>query len=300
MKWCLDHRVEVLPLFADSFSLDVRTLSPLKAMARTLRHKLRNAKLSRVLNNSRIRWVGNHNVPASQDLVRIGVAPKKVLPWDWPPIVSPAMFEPKEGVSNGEPWRLFFIGSVVETKGVGDAVEAVSELKRSGRKVELTVVGSGDIDRFSQLAVKCGIAENVHFQGKLGHDQVIELIRGSHAVLVPSHHRYTEGIPMVIYESFSTRTPVICSDHPMFVNKVSRDAADIVPERQPIALAKAVEQLLGDNERYHRMSQATQEAWDRLQCPLRYFDLIEHWLSGTPEDDAWLSQFSLATGRYTA
>lgn len=300
MKWCLDHRVEVLPIFADSFAVDTKNQSRLRGMARTLRHRLRNAKLARILNENRIRWVGNHNVPASQDLVRIGVDPRKVLPWDWPPILSPDMFEPKTGVTNDDPWKLFFIGSVIETKGVGDAVEAVGELTRRGKKVELTIVGSGEIDMFSQLAAKYGVTENVHFTGKLGHDRVIELIRGSHVVLVPSHHRYTEGIPMVVYESFSTRTPVICSNHPMFVNKIDQNAATVVPQQQPSALANAVEQLLGDGERYRRMSLATQEAWNRLQCPLRYFDFIEHWLNGTPEDDAWLSQFSLASGRYTA
>ena len=120
-------------------------------------------RLARLLNSPRIRWVANHNVPACRDLERIGVNPQKIVPWDWLQSTSPDMYDPKPGPSNGAPWHLVFVGGVSELKGVGDAIDAVAELKRRGRDVELNIIGQGDVDQLSARARDAGVAERSAF-----------------------------------------------------------------------------------------------------------------------------------------
>ena len=79
-----------------------------------------------------IRWVANHNINACKDLVRIGVSPSKVVPWDWPPIVRPEMYEPKTLPPAGTVCTLAFVGSISPSKGVDDAIEAVALLAARG------------------------------------------------------------------------------------------------------------------------------------------------------------------------
>jgi len=187
---------------------------------------------------------------------------------------------------------------VNELKGGGDAIEAVAALKRRGRDVELQLIGKGDVDIFSRRARAAGVADCVHFEGLQPNSRVIEAMRSSDLVLVPSHHLYPEGLPCVFYEGFATRTPVICSNHPMFRGIISEEAAVLLPEKRPDAYADAMEKVLDDPGLYRRMSVATKDAWHQFQCPVRWDEMIDHWLGATPEDDRWLAEYSLASGRY--
>jgi hypothetical protein len=40
------------------------------------------------------------------------------------------------------------------------------------------------------------------------------------------------------------------------------------------------------------------DAWHQFQCPVRWDEMIDHWLGATPEDDRWLAEYSVASGRY--
>jgi len=179
---------------------------------------------------------------------------------------------------------------VNELKGGGDAIEAVAALKRRGRDVELQLIGKGDVDIFSRRARAAGVADCVHFEGLQPNSRVIEAMRSSDLVLVPSHHLYPEGLPCVFYEGFATRTPVICSNHPMFRGIISEEAAVLLPEKRPDAYADAMEKVLDDPGLYRRMSVAIKDAWHQFQCPVRWDEMIDQWLGATPRTIAgWRS-----------
>ena len=105
-------------------------------------------------------------------------------------------------------------------------------------------------------------------------------------------------LPCVFYEAFATRTPVICSNHSMFQGIISEEAAVLVPEKRPDAYADAMEKVLDDPLLYRRLSVATKDAWHQFQCQVRRDEMIDHWLGATPEDDRWLAEYSLVSGRY--
>ncbi|MGO9598775.1 MAG: glycosyltransferase family 4 protein [Isosphaeraceae bacterium] len=300
IRWAIHQNIDTLPCFADSFTLSTTGISPIRALARTAKHQLHCLRLARLLNSPRIRWVANHNVPACRDLERIGVNPQKIVPWDYMHMTSPDMYDPKPGPADGAPWHLVFVGGVSELKGVGDAIDAVAELKRRGRNVELNIIGQGDLDELSARARDSGVAERVHFEGLQTNAHVMESMRASDLVVVPSHHRYPEGLPFVFYEAFATRTPVLCSDHPMFRGIVSEDAAMLVPEKRSDKFADAVIRILCSPDLYRRMSVSTKDAWLRIQCPVLWDELIDHFLGASDEDDRWLAQYSLGSRRYSS
>jgi len=299
LEWGINSGIDVLPQFADTFLFGSDDLSLARRFLKPIKHAMKCRRLARALNSARVRWVGNHNVNACRDLVRIGVSPKKVVPWDWPSMVKADDYEPKRLPGNGAVTTMVFVGVMNAKKGVGDAIGAIAELRRRGRVVRLRVIGPGDIEPFRRQARDSGVMDSVDFEGPRSHDDVIAAMRDAQLALVPSWHSFPEALPMTIYEALAVRTPLICSDHPAFASRIGHGTSSIsVPQRSPAAIADAAERLLTDPERYHRMSEATAVTWKKLACPVAYYDLIRRWAAGSPEDDEWLAKYNLASGRY--
>jgi glycosyltransferase involved in cell wall biosynthesis len=210
-------------------------------------------------------------------------------------MVRPETFEPKSSPIGERTCNLAFVGSLTQSKGLDDAIDAVAALRGRGRSINLSVIGFGDLEAYSRLTREKGVADIVRLEGRQPHRRVLELMRSADLVLVPSHHDYPEGLPMVLYESLATRTPLICSDHPMFVGRISKEAAMMVPEKRPSAIAEAIERVLDDPDLYHRMSVATLDAWNRIQCPVQWGELIERLLHAKREDERWLADHAMTS-----
>ena len=290
IRWCLQTGRRVLPTLADSFQH-----GGFRPRFRFFTWKLKN-----LLNREAIRLVANHQLPACRDLVRIGVDPAKVLPWDWPSPSSPSDFAVKSSAAVPGRLSIMFAGKVCKAKGVGDLIRAVARLNRSGVAARATIAGDGDIKEFKAMARESGVGDHVEFAGLVPHHQVLALMRQSDVVVVPSRHAYGEGLSMVIFEALTTRSPLVVSDHPMFVSRLDDDgkSALFFPEKNPDALASRLRELAEDASLYNRLSSQSEEAWQRLRIPLLWGDLIERWLSGRDEDLNWLSQFTLKNHAY--
>jgi glycosyltransferase involved in cell wall biosynthesis len=287
LGWAMARGIRTLPLFADSFH------------ATGLKARLVHGGLSVLLGNRRFEWVSNHNLAASLDLVRIGVSPNKVIPFDWPALLTPSARPPRTGWSGGDSFRIIYVGMVNELKGVGDLIAAIQLLNREGGvNHTLSVVGSHD-GAMGRLADSLGVAGQVHFLGRVPHDQIVPLMAEHDAVVVPSRHEFPEGLPMTIYEGYCSRTPLVVSDHPMFRLKVrDRFSALMFPARDAQALAARVRELRTDGALYAALSRNAEEAASQHLCPLKFHELISRWLSGTPEDRRVLESYTLASGRY--
>jgi glycosyltransferase involved in cell wall biosynthesis len=282
-RWAVRNRVEILPLIADSFR------------AGGLRRRLRYRRLASAFNAPQIRWVVNHGPNAAADLVRIGVDPRKVLPFDWPVFVSPADRPPKRLPPNAGASRLVYVGSLVASKGVGDLLEAVALARSRGLGYLATIVGAGDEATFRRMARDLAVEDRVEFAGRVTHDRVMELMNHGDVVVVPSRHECPEGMPMTIYEGLASRTPVVISDHPMFRGRVvHRKSGMIFQASNPSALLEAVKELLEDRELYESLSRNADQICANFFGPLKWDQVITRWLSDTAEDDAWLRQYALA------
>jgi glycosyltransferase involved in cell wall biosynthesis len=339
VKWAIRHRIPTAALLADSFSSD------------HWRERLRFYRLVRLLNHPQIRWVGNHGINSTRQLGNLGVKPQKLLPWDWPAVITPAQFEPKQltraskhqtsqhqtsqhqasqhqasqhqasqhqasqhctsqplppltqpGQSRPEALNLLYVGSMIEDKGVADAIAAIAHLRQQQVPAYLRLAGAGDLDRFQAQIDQLGLGDWVKLLGLVRHDQVTALMQQADIVLVPSHHGYPEGLPMTIYEGLCTRTPLVVSDHPMFRGKLHHGVdAMVFPAQNSQALADCVQQLWQQPELYGQLSQNTERAWQNLQIPVKFGDVLHHWLSD-PEapagKNAYLKAYTLANWQY--
>ncbi len=288
LRWLSKRETRTLPLFADSF--------PRGGIRRYFDYR----HLSRVLNTDSFPWVANHNINSSRDLARIGVDPVKIIPWDWPSSITPDGYAPKikPGAS---PFKAIYVGHLSRAKGLGDCIEAIGLLRGSPEETCLTVLaGTSPSDEFATLARQCGAWELIHFiTHRVPHPQVVALMHEHDAVLVPSRHEYPEGLPMTIYDALCARTPLIASDHPMFTGRIAHEqSALIFRAGDPASLANAIRRLQREPALYASLSQQSNRAWESLQCPVKWGDLISRWLRYDEGDRAWQLSHSLASSDY--
>jgi glycosyltransferase involved in cell wall biosynthesis len=280
ISWGVRSQISVLPMFADSFRDG------------GIKTKAKSRLLALLLSSPAIEIVANHNLAASLDLKRIGVDPGKIVPFDWPALISPRSYHAKNAPSPRETFRLLYVGSLSESKGVGDAIRALSKLRKAGRNVQLTIIGQGDRKSFENLSATEGVQQHVSFLGPRGHDDAISAMRSHDAVLVPSHWSYPEGLPMTLYEALCTRTPLVTSNHPMFALRIrDLDNALVFSERNIDAFAACIDRLMSSPELYSKLSQASERAADGYLCPLKYDQLISAFLD--PVERSKLRKYSL-------
>lgn len=284
LRWSICRKVRTLPLFADSFA------------GSGLRSWLRGWRLARLLNHPHFRWIANHNLPAAQSLANIGVEPAKILPWDWEPMMRPEEFGTRTPPVPTSPFSVFVVGTMIKSKGFGDVIAAVSILRQRGLDTELRIAGAGEhIEEFQAQAQELKVGEAIRFLGRISHSDVVDEMCGSDCVVVPSRHCYPEGLPMVIYEAFCTRCPLVVSDHPMFVQRVpDRKYGLVFPAGDPVSLADRIQELILDPDLYTRLSATGAEAWKSIECPLKWGTLITKFLENSSADFVSLDRYSLA------
>jgi hypothetical protein len=286
LKWARHNRVRTITAMADYFR---------KGGPRT---RISNWLTARELNRPNVEWVGNHQIGACLSLLDIGVLADKVIPWDWPPSHRPTDYAPRER-DPSQPLRLVYVGLVDEAKGVGDLLRALQKLKADGVDAFLTVIGRDAGNGMAALAYSLGLGASVRFAGLIPNEDVPAAMREADVVVIPSRHEYPEGLPLTIYEALAARTPIIASDHPMFLGPLTHEqSAVIFPGANADALASAIRRLADDATLYAKLSANSKQAWQALQLPVSFGDLLEKWLSEGPGDREWLWEHRLSSGLY--
>lgn len=264
----------------------------------TFKQKLIALFLKSCFNHKNIRWIGNHNINSCLSLKKIGVSPKKIIPWDWPHNTSPKDFLPKKH-PNKNSWNFIFVGYVSETKGVGDIIHAISNLNNEGFDVSVKIVGKGELDTFKKLAIKLNIEDKVIFTGLVNHQHIVGLMRDADSVIISSHHEYPEGLPLTIYEALTSRTPIIASDHPMFAGRlVNNVSAAVYPAKNIECLKLAMKELINDADMYENLSLASEYQWEKLQIPVKYGQLVSAWLEDSEKSRQFLTENTLENGNH--
>lgn len=286
MQWAQRQRVRLLPMLADSFTPNWK---------RWWRYRT----LAKQLNRAHIEWVCDHNVGSCRTLERIGVRSDKIIPWDWPPERRPEDQAARQLDMTRRPYRILFVGIIKPAKGVGDVIEAVAHVRRTGIDLHATIVGPGDVGPFVDIAARVGVKDKVTFTGRLERKQVMELIREHDLAVVPSRHEYSEGMPKTINEALCARTPLILSDHPVFTRSITDGVGAVMfAGGDSSDLALKIQQVLSDPARYHQLSLDAEKAFARCECPAKWGDVIRHWIHNTDDDRTWLARHTLTSGLY--
>jgi glycosyltransferase involved in cell wall biosynthesis len=111
---------------------------------------------------------------------------------------------------HGGPLRLLYVGRVVRTKGLRDAVRAVAIAASWGVDLRLDAVGDGeDWQACRAEAVSLGVGHLIDFHGKRPRAELDRFYREADAFLFPS---FREPSGNVVLEAMSYGLPLIVSD----------------------------------------------------------------------------------------
>lgn len=144
------------------------------------------------------------------------------------------------------------IGRLVPKKGFKFLIEALSLLRKRGKKVSLTIVGNGPLLKELETEVcELGLEKQVAFVGSLSNERTLALINSSSLLVAPSirgEGGNIDGIPNVVLEAMALARPVIGSRISGIPEVVNEATGALVEEGSSAAIADALEKLLGDRE----------------------------------------------------
>jgi D-inositol-3-phosphate glycosyltransferase len=169
--------------------------------------------------------------------------------------------------------RLVAASRLVERKGIGNAVSALTELPGC----ELHVAGGPDVAeldadpwarRLRGLAAELGVSDRFVLRGRIGRDAMPAFLRSADAVVcVP----WYEPFGIVPLEAMACGVPVIASSVGGMIDTVVHGVTGVhVPPRDPGRIAAAVRCLLDAPERRDALGRAGVErareryTWDRV------------------------------------
>jgi glycosyltransferase involved in cell wall biosynthesis len=144
------------------------------------------------------------------------------------------------------PVRLLYVGRVVRTKGVRDAVRAMTRL--DDLPVVLDVVGDGfDAAECRGLVTAHGLADRVRMHGAVAHEEIDAFYRSADVFVFPS---YREPGGTVVFEAMGHGLPLIVADRGGPAGSVDRSSglrlSPRTPEQYAHDIADAVRLLVVD------------------------------------------------------
>lgn len=176
----------------------------------------------------------------------------------------------RQGKSERDGLRLLYVGRVVRTKGLRDAIRAMGKLSDLGG-VTLDVAGDGeDMAACRQEAEQCGVGSRVRFLGRQSRPEVERLYEEADVFLFPS---FREPTGIVLFEAMRHGLPIITTDIGGPGHIVTDECGIRVPARDPkqfaTDLAAAIRRLAGNTKLRQQLSAGAHERvaeiglWDK-------------------------------------
>jgi glycosyltransferase involved in cell wall biosynthesis len=154
---------------------------------------------------------------------------------------------------------ILFCARYLHHKGINEFVEAARALKKAGSKVRFVLAGGVDPDNPASVDraqvdqwVADGVVEDWGFRGDMP-----EVLAAATIVVLPS---YREGFPKVVLEAAATGRAIITTDVPGCREAVRGGVTgELVPVRDPAALANAIAALVAEPGRIAALGKAARE-----------------------------------------
>ncbi len=184
------------------------------------------------------------------------------------------------GIQPGER-VLLTVAALEERKGILSVIQALPRVLEHEPRARYVVVGEGrDRARIEQCIRELNLGERVQLLG--ARTDVRPFYKLADIFLLPS---YGEGFPNAFLEALAMELPVIVSQHPPYDEIVQSAFGVQVNEKDPAALAAAINALLQDNDRRKAMGQAgrahVQEVYAWPAVASRYLESFRAELSRT-------------------
>jgi glycosyltransferase involved in cell wall biosynthesis len=171
------------------------------------------------------------------------------------------------GLDNDEE-VVFAIGRFVRKKGFEYLIEAMARLAPHRPRLRLVMAGAGDLDgELRARAAERHVAGRVTWLGAIPHSDVAGWLSAADVVAAPSvvdRAGNVDGLPNTILEALAAGTPVVATHAGGIASvAVDRETALVVPERDAILLADAIDELLDDAELREAIGTAARDLMQR-------------------------------------
>jgi glycosyltransferase involved in cell wall biosynthesis len=177
-----------------------------------------------------------------RDLIELYGIPEEKI------VVTPNGVDPAftvEGPSpDGEPYVLV-VGTLQRRKDAAAAIEALALIGETAPRLVIVGPDKGGRAGAERKAAELGLADRVELRGHVPQDELAALYRGAACLVFPSRY---EGFGLPVLEAMASGTPVVTTTAGA-LPEVAGDAAILVEERNPVALAGGIERAIADRER---------------------------------------------------
>jgi glycosyltransferase involved in cell wall biosynthesis len=185
-----------------------------------------------------------------------------------------------------DPPSLLFLSRLHPKKGLERLIDAVAVLRDGGTDVRLVVAGTGEPEYERGLrrrAADRGVADRTRFVGFVRGSEKVSLLQACELFVLPTSQ---ENFGFVIFEALAAGLPVVTTRGVDTWPEVEESGGGAITEADPPAIARTVAELLADEPRRARMSEAGRGwalrtlATDELVG--RYLDLYRSVLEASP------------------
>lgn len=147
-----------------------------------------------------------------------------------------------------------FSGSFSEEKGLSELFAAVAILKRKQRNVHVKLAGTGDTDRWAELARQLDIEDCISFVGWLRGDDLMNFYRNARVFCLPSHR---ESFGIATLEAMLCGLAVVGTRTGGFFDLVKEgETGFLVDSGNPGQLSEALEKVCGNPGMAWQMGEA--------------------------------------------
>ena len=170
--------------------------------------------------------------------------------------------EPPTPIPNKQsnPLNILSVGRAVEKKGFNDLLEALTYLPEDIGWLFVHIGGGPLISKLKQRARSLRIADKIDWRGPQSNEHVLKAYREADIFVLPSQIAADgdrDGLPNVLLEAQSQRLPCVSTDVSGIPELVENNVTGLlVKQKDPIALATALQKLLTDPDLRVRLGQA--------------------------------------------
>jgi len=157
---------------------------------------------------------------------------------------------------------IVYAGNLLDTKGLGELMQAFLELAAFRPQLRLAIVGQGPYgEALARRVASAGMEGRVILPGRCDATGIARWMRASDVFCLPS---YSEGCPNVVVEALACGRPVVSTNVGGIPELVKETCGLLVPPRDAAALRGALDAALSKQWDSAEIARASTRSWEAV------------------------------------
>jgi len=168
---------------------------------------------------------------------------------------------PRDAAGAVGPFKMIFIGTIYDERGLEEAVKAVNLLPELD--LRFLLYGAADRRQFLERLRGLDALGRLDVLGPISYPRIYEALAAADVGFICDYplQRHMEGLPVKMFEYMAAGLPIIASDFPVWRGILqSSGCACLVDPLSPEQIAEAIRGLYSDPDRCFRMGERAKES----------------------------------------